>query len=235
MTYLKTSLTAATILAASVSVANAALFTGTDAFGRAASVDFRVDGTQLVVTLTNTSMADTLVPIDVLTGVYWSMNGVGTLTRDSAVLNAGSIVIYDTQPVGGVVGGEFAYNSGLSVHGASYGISSSGLGLFGPGDRFPGDNLAGPTNPDGLQYGIATAGDNTATGNGGITGSEGLIKNSVIIRLGGIGHHFSLDSITNVGFQYGTNLSEPYVPSIPAPGSLAALSLLSAATLRRRR
>lgn len=229
---LKHSFVIALLLAAATTAANASTFVASDMFGRAASVEFHVDAGALVVTLTNTSTADTLVPIDVLTGVYWSMTDGGTLTRDSAILNAGSVVIYDSMPLGGDVGGEFCFKSGLSHHGATYGISSAGLGIFGNGDLFGGPNLAGPTSPNGLQYGLVSAGDNSATGNGGITGSDGLIKNSVVFRLGGFGAGFDINSIANIGFQYGTNVSEPYVPT---PGSLAALGLMGAASLRRRR
>ncbi len=220
-------------VAALAGTAQATTFVASDAFGRAAQVDFQVSGSQLVVTLTNISNSDVLVPIDVLTGVYWSMSGSGTLSRDSALLAPGSTVIYNSQPAGGVVGGEWAYNQGLSFHGATFGISSSGLGMFGPGDRFPGPDLQPPTSPNGLEYGIVSAGDNSATGNGGVTGSGGLIKNSVIFTLGGF-TNYSINSIANVGFQYGTNVSEPYIET-PAPGSLAALGLLGVASLRRRR
>jgi len=109
-----------------------------------------------------------------------------------------------------VVGGEWAYEDGLAgPHGAAQGISSSGLGLFGPEDRFPGDDLQAPDSVDGVQYGILSAGDLTGTGNGGITGSGGLVKNSVTFVLSGfIG---DLSSITNVSFQYGTSLREPNI------------------------
>ncbi len=223
---------AALLLATAATAANASTFVGSDAFGREATVNFQVDSGVLVITLTNSSTADTLVPIDVLTGVYWSMTDAGALTTDSALLNFGSTVIYDSMPLGGDVGGEFCYKAGISHHGATFGISSAGLGIFGNGDLFGGPNLSGPTGPNGLQYGLVSAGDNVATGNGGITGSEGLIKNSVVFRLGGFGAGFDIDSIANVGFQYGTAVSEPYVPT---PGSLAALGLMGAATLRRRR
>lgn len=228
---MKHSIFAPLVLAALAGAAQASTFVASDAFGRAAQVEFQVSGSQLIVTLTNISTSDVLVPIDVLTGVYWSMTGSGTLSRDSALLAPGSTVIYDSQPAGGVVGGEWAYNAGLNFHNANFGISSSGLGMFGPGDRFPGPDLEPPTSPDGVQYGIVSAGDNSATGNGGITGSGGLIKNSVVFTLGGFSN-YNFNSIANVGFQYGTDVSEPYIPT---PGSLAALGLLGVASLRRRR
>ena len=222
------------VFALAGSVAQATVFTGSDAFGRAASAQFTVSGTDLLVVLTNTSAADVLVPVDVLTGILWRMNPV-TLSRTSALLSPGSTVIYNSQPAGGVVGGEWAYLGGISVRGNNFIISSSGLGIVGPGDRFPGPDLVPPTSPDGLQYGITSAGDNIATGNGGIMGTGGLIKNSVSFVLSGIAANFNPATITNLQFQYGTDLSEPWVSGTPTPGTAGLLVLAGAASLRRRR
>jgi hypothetical protein len=203
----------------------------------AGSVEFEVSANALIVTITNTAMSDVGVPSDVLTGAFWSMDiGASSLTRTSGLLGAGSSVFYDAdgQPAGGVIGGEWAYKSGLSYHGAAYGISSSGLGLFGPGDVFPGTDLAPPPNPDGLNYGLLSAGDNTGTGNGGITGSGGLIKNSVVFTLTGLPGNFTLDSISNVYLQYGTDLSEPRLTTVPEPGTVALLGLAGLVLLGRR-
>ncbi len=213
------------------SAAHAAVFTGSDAFGRDARAEFTVVGTDLLVTLTNTATADVLMPIDVLTGVLWSMPAA-TLSQVSALLSPGSTVIYDSQPAGGVVGGEWAYKGGISVRGTNFVISSAGLGLVGPGDRFPGPDLSAPTNPNGLNYGITSAGDIAATGNGGVLGSGGLIKNSVSFVLSGIAANFDPSTITNVQFQYGTDLSEPWTPT---PGTTALIGLAGAISLRRRR
>ena len=110
----------------------------------AASALFATAGSNLVITLTNTSLADVLVPADVLTALFFDLPGAGVLSSVSAVLNAGSSVVYDTdgQPAGGVVGGEWAYGSGLAgaPGGATRGISSAGFGLFG-GSTFPGADL----------------------------------------------------------------------------------------------
>jgi MYXO-CTERM domain-containing protein len=202
-----------------------------------AQATFAVVGSNLQVTLSNISMNDVLVPVDVLTGMFFDISGpVMSLGRTSAVLAPGSFVAFGGTDPGDVVGGEWAYLNNLSgaPNGAKYGISSSGLGLFGPGDRFPGTNLQGPDSPDGLQYGITSMGDNLATGNTPVTGTNALIKHSVIFTLSGAGANFDLSRIGNVSFQYGTDLSEPNI-TVPTPGAAGVLALGAAGALRRRR
>lgn len=202
--------------AASVSC-EGALFTGSSG-NLAASVDFTLDGPNLKVVLTNTSSSDVLVPADVLTAVFFSTLGNTAFGSVSAILTAGSTVIYDPdgQPADGVVGGEWAFGNALSGAplGANSGISSSGFGIFGDA-TFPGPSLQNPDAVDGLQYGITSAGDNSATGNGGITGTDGLIKNSVTFLLSGVPVGFNPASITKVSFQYGTAVGDPDEPNIP--------------------
>lgn len=234
-----------------VSEADAAAVTFTGSAGsRAASATFDTSGTNLLVTLTNTSSADVLVPTDVLTGVFFNLSGDPSLGRTSAVLASGSTVFYDTQPAGGVVGGEWAYNADVSsgsLPGVNQGISASGLGIFGPSNRFPGANLADNENVGGLDYGILSAGDNPATGNGGVTRSGGLIRNSVVFTLSGLPTGFNpLTSISNVFFQYGTNLSEPRIAgtatstpnpnsqSVPEPSTMAGILVTGLAAVRSR-
>lgn len=200
-----------------------------------ASVTFDTSGTDLIVTLTNTSLNDALVPIDILTGVFFDVSGPAlVLTRTSAIVPVGSSVFYGTTDPGGVVGGEWAYLGGLSGPGGrDYGISSSGLGLFGPGDVFPGSDLQPPASPDGLQYGITSAGDNLATGNAPVTGGNALIKNRVVFTLSGLPSGFDPSTmIGNILFQYGTDLSEP---SFPEPGSMTLLAAGAVLLLRRAR
>lgn len=232
--------------------AAAVTFTGSDSFGRAASATFDTSGTNFLVTLTNTSSADVLVPTDVLTGVFFNLSGDPSLRRTSAVLASGSTVFYDSdgQPAGGVVGGEWAYNADVSsdsLRGVNQGISASGLGIFGRSNRFPGANLADNENVGGLDYGILSAGDNPGTGNGGVTGSGGLIRNSVVFTLSGLPTGFNpLTSVRNVFFQYGTNLSEPRIAgtatstpnpnsqSVPEPSTMAGLLVTGLAAVRSR-
>lgn len=115
-----------------------------------------------------------------------------------------------------------------------YGISSAGFGLFGPSTLFPGGPvLTSPTEPDGLNYGITSAGDDLSTGNSAVTGQQPLIKNEVIFTLNcPVG--FSESMIQSVYFQYGTALYEGGF-EVPAPGSMALIGLAGLAAGRRRR
>jgi hypothetical protein len=221
-------------------VAGPVLFTGGSG-GLAATVSFDLVGSQLQVVLSNTSTGDVLVPSDALTAVFFNIAGNPLLTRNSAI-SGGPTYLGSTNVSGAgtVVGGEWAYLNGLSQYAANSGISSSGLGVFGPGDRFPGANLSGPESPNGVEYALASAGDNPATGNAGILGEE-LTRSSVTFLLT-TASPFDLSAIGNVTFQYGTSLSEGHFSgttsrSVPEPGTLglAGLALLAGAGIRRRR
>jgi hypothetical protein len=136
-------------------------------------------------------------------------------------------VLYGSTNAGGVVGGEWAYsNMASGVPGnAMEGISSSGLGIFGSKNLFPGTNLQGPSSPDGVQYGITSGVDNPMTGNSAVKGANALIKNSVIFTLGHLPNTFNLSQISNVEFQYGTSLGEPSLPGNPVPEPATLLLL----------
>jgi hypothetical protein len=174
------------------------------------------------------------VPTDILTAVYFDVAGNPALTRSSAMVPVTSEV-YEigsgtlVTPGDRVVGGEWAFL-------INNGISSTGLGIFGPGDRFPGANLQGPSSPDGVQFGILPIGDNLSTGNGGISG-QWMISNVAVFTLGG----FNLEpnsAISNVVFQYGTALDEPqYTGHTPEPSGfvLAALGLIGLVVWRQRK
>lgn len=214
--------------------AQAVIISGADGT-RAASVEFQVSGTQLFAYLKNTSTFDVMVPADVLTGVFFEVSGAPiTLTRVSALLGPGSVVTNGTTPGDGVVGGEWAYrykDTGFPG-GYHYGISSSGLGDFGTGDLFPGPDLEPPASPDGLQFGIASAGDNPATHNGGA--NTPLIQNEVRFTLSGLPANFDLGRITGVRFVYGTAYGEGQF-DVPTPGALGLLGLAGVVASRRRR
>jgi len=129
-------------------------------------------------------------------------NTTHTLTPVSASLN-GSSAFYGS--IVNNVGEGWQYKSAVSAQGKNSGISAAGLSIFGPSGNFfsPGLNL------NGLNYGILSAGDNTGTGNGGITGHGPLIKNSVAYTLNA--PSFSLSELgSTVVFQYGTSTTEPH-------------------------
>lgn len=214
----------------------------------AASVTFDVSGTDLLVTLTNTSTADPSVPADILTGVIFSITGNPFLTKTSATLHSGSSVIHGPSPStdpGAVVGGEWAYTNDLSSTGFAGQSAIYSSGYFDGNARFPGNNLDGPGSVDGLQYGITTLYDLSGNDNGGID-NGGLIQNSVDFVLSGLPGGFELSSISDVSFQYGTDLSEPNIPSdgggggggtpVPEPGTLilVGVGLAGLAMYRRK-
>ncbi|MGQ0793006.1 MAG: XDD4 family exosortase-dependent surface protein [Deltaproteobacteria bacterium] len=216
-------------IASSAAIAAPITFTGNevgagnDGETLSATATFDNVGGNLVITLTNTGTYDTNNPADILTAVFFTLSGDPTLTPISVMVAAGSTAFFEPAPSGGNVGGEWAYANGIGgPGGADEGVSSVGLGLFGPMDLFPpGTNLQGPASPNGLQYGITSAGDNLATGNTPVTGTNALVQNSVVITLSGLPLGFdpsATGAITSVSFQYGTSLSEPRIPGNPPNG-----------------
>jgi hypothetical protein len=204
-------------------------FVGSGPGGLSASVTFEVSGGNLIVTLTNTSSMDVMASNQVLSGVWFSLPG--SLTAVSASVNEGNgSFVNDPTNAGNNafpdVSGEWAYKSGLNMgFGSNSGISSSGMDdLFGPGDRFSNADLDPPNSPNGINYGITSAGDDPDTANGGLNG-EPLVQNSVIFILSGWNGNWSLSDISNVFFQYGTSQNEPRIPGVPEPGVLALLGL----------
>ncbi len=188
----------------------------------AASATFTLSGGTLTVVLTNSSGFDVLNPSQVLTALFFNVVNNTTLTPVSALLSGGSTVFFDAQgqPVGGIVGGEWAYGNGLvgAPGGLNEGISSAGFGLFG-GATFPGSDLDPPTALNGLNYGITSAGDNTANGNAEVTGNVPLIKYQVTFALSDAGPSLN---INGVAFQYGTALTEPSL-QVPEPTTVLLL------------
>lgn len=187
--------------------------TGTDAAsGNAlsAAATFSVTGNDLTVTLQNLGAAATQ-PGDVLTIVYFNLNGTTSLTPVSAALGAGSSLINPGLDSGSI-GGNYQYKAISGPHGATAGISTTGINLFGPSGNF-----GAPTAPlDGVGFGIVNGVG--ANPNGGLYRT--LVNNELVFDLTlPAGYIFSSNSITDVGFQYGTSTDEPFVTGTPGtPG-----------------
>jgi hypothetical protein len=212
------------------------------------SFDLAVSGTatQLVVTLSNTGSYNPNDSADILTGVFFFLPADVLLTRVSARLASGSTLFYQgavtNEASGDVVGGEWAYKSGLAgaPSGANQGISSAGLGWFGPADVFPGPDLGTKEGapPSGVAWGLTTTNDNARAYNGGLAG-RGYIKNSVVFTLGNVPASLDPLQISHVSFQYGTALYEPNLIGIvipePSTFALAFGGLLTTILLGQRR
>jgi hypothetical protein len=199
-----------------------------------ASAEFTLVGGNLQVDLKNTAKGDVWDPASVLTGIFFDFGGDPTLTPLTAKIGTClgcGVTNGGLTDAGGLVNGEWAFKGGKTdlAYGANYGISSSGLGVFGPKDLFPGGTSFYGPNPGGVGYGITTLDDNPLT-NGGLKGVP-LIANEVIFTLSGTG--IDLSKITNVTFQYGTALYE----TTPEPATIALFgpAVVAAWFVRRRR
>ncbi len=205
----------------------------------AAQATFYTDGSNLLVALENTSAYDVLAPEDVLTGVFFTIDNLGanTLVPERAVLYDGSVVLFavsgDGTDSNGEIGREYAFRDDLTgvPSGATMVIAGVGLNdILGPHGLFPGENLWG--GPDGLGYGILSAGDDPANGNVRVTGGVPLVSTGVLFELSGLPDGFTLEgNVRDVMYNYGTAFNS--VPD-PSSGLLIMLGLTVVGCRKRR-
>ena len=208
----------------------------TDARSASVTFDTSSDGSTLVITLTNTSLAAPVSAHDILTGLFFDIAGNPLLKPVDAVClgygQPGGCAITNGFPdagstLPGEVSGQWSYRDKADLaYGADYGISSTFLGgLFNnPAFGFPGDVISGRGSID---YGITTANDPcvdpTNPGCGlGVNNSilwRPEISDSVVFYLSGLAPGFDPSTtISNVTFNSGTTLS-----ALPEPPTFALL------------
>jgi hypothetical protein len=226
-----TAAAAATAIGLATPASAATVFTGTNGTNLSASATFNIVGGHLQVTLTNTSAVDVNEPAQVLHALFFDVASNPALTYTSANICATCSYVGTVNNAGSSnVGAEWAYLFNAAGLGGGvtqdYGLSSAGYGIFGPGNVLSGapDQGGATTPPDGGDFGLLSAGYTPTGDNGGITNNQPYIKNSAIFDLGAYGG--SLESISNIRFQYGTALTDTHFGSgVPEPATWAMMLL----------
>jgi hypothetical protein len=180
-----------------------------------ASATFSVSNLDLIVTLSNTGTYDPMVANDILTGIFFSINGDPKLIPESAQVAPGSSVIDHSLPAGftGDVGSQWAYRNDLvgAPNGTDEGISTTSLRWFGPRDLFSTKKIKGFGSFGGISFGLTTL-------------NQPVIRNSVILTFTGLPDDFSVSEISHVTFQYGTDLRAPELDAmangVPEPPTI---------------
>ncbi|WP_016949001.1 XDD4 family exosortase-dependent surface protein [Anabaena sp. PCC 7108] len=216
---------------------------------------------QLTITLTNIG-AGAKAPSDVLTSLFWDYNGSsplnlslasakaatvtqnGTNTSNVDLLKIGTTTsttkkgktttettyspewaFASTNSQGGL-GGDVSKPGAVAVT-QKYGLGTAGLGIF--------QGIGGQTQQ---AYGIINGYDSSA--NKPITENP-FVNNSATFVLSGLPTAFDVKKISNIRFQYGTNLNEaatyyiappPPPKKVPEPNTAFALALFAVGALR---
>ena len=208
-------------------LAESITFSGTGTDGGAslgASAIFQITGDVLSITLSNTATNDNNgsgwdVSGHTLTGLFFDFPDNPVFAPVSASVAPGSTLVqFDTCSPGPClstttnVGGEFYFSFGHETLLAEFGIASSGY-IGGSNPTFGGPNLDDPAGSgDGINFGLISE-DNIFNPNGGLA-NDPLIRHSVILELSGA-DGLSVFDISNVSFQYGTDLTEYNLEGTP--------------------
>jgi hypothetical protein len=213
-----------------------------------AEVDFSQAGNVLTVTLKNldthvygNTNNDHLLSSEVLTGVFFSINGVSSLSNPSSA--SGTLL----NNSGNVVADGWAYSMSTltKTPGGSLGIVSAGYSDPGHANFQGGNGSA----LDGYDFGIVGSGYTAGNRIGGDTHGQVVVDQTATFTV-------TLSSSTaltgsdfsKISFQYGTQLSEPNISGgpvtpnfgvVPEPSSLTLLGMGAICSLgygwRRRR
>jgi hypothetical protein len=188
-------------------------------------VEFSQTGTTLRIDFSNTAVDPADFNRRVLNALFWDMAGNPTLSGGDAFIPAGSSQINGGDPPA-QIDDHWAFKQALAANqygNAKYGISSVGLGIFGPPNTFSG--VGG--SPNGVDYGLVpTAG--TALG-------TPLVKNAMAFTFNlPVGYTLDPEDISNVWFQYGSAQNEFFF-NVPEPGSMIALGLGAIALISRKK
>jgi hypothetical protein len=204
-----------------------------------AAATFSVSDLDLIVTLSNTGTFDPENANDILTGIFFTIDGDPELTPESADVASGSSVIAHRLPPGfdGDVGSQWAYRNDLAgaPDGTDEGISSTSLKWFGTKNLFSKEKIKGFGSFGGISFGITTLDDLGGHDRGNLK-NQALTQNSVVFTFSGLPNDFSLSEISDVTFQYGTSFKAPELFGEPMPSDIAepptialvAVSLLGA-------
>jgi hypothetical protein len=209
-----------------------------------ASATFTVSNLELIVTLSNTGTFDPQTANDILTAVFFTLDGDPKLTPESAQLAPGSSVIGHRLPLEftGDVSSQWAYKNDLvgAPDGTDEGISSTDLKWFNTKNALSKDKIKGFGSLNGVSFGLTTPDDLGGHDRGNLK-NQGLTQNSVVLTFGGLPTNFSIADISDVTFQYGTSpkapefLGEITTMEVPEPSTIAlvAFSVLATAGAAR--
>lgn len=208
------------------------------------SADLTTPAEVLTALLFNLKVGNSLITLtpDAASMKNFAASAVGFTSRSIDSSGAAGVVnktcdgVVDTEGGAGCetgnydVGGEWAYNGSISGYGGfSMGVGSAGLDVFGD-PSFGTNNLKGPLSVNGGQYGLTSYGDNPQTDISGNSYNP-VTQNAVQFRFTSTqlaALDLSQNGALSVGFQYGTDRSNPFL--VPVPGT-AALLLLGLAGL----
>jgi hypothetical protein len=217
-----------------------------------ASAIFVVSNLNLYVTLSNAGTSNPRSPGDILTGLFFDINGKPKLTPVSATVTGGpdsSVISHRLpQPFDGDIGAEWAYTNNLAdlfPGGTDEGISSTKLKWFKKKDLFdlsPNSKIPGTSPLSGVQFGITTLDYAVSKDQSGLN-NKGFVQNTMVFVFSGLPENFTVSDISDVNFQYGSSLKPGFditgdmVKQIPEPSALVliAVGLVGAAALTRAR